>query len=70
MRIIIIDGESSDMIEYSRANRFPFYTREKSVSIQFDDYEDIYELDFIYGKIVEKYPQLNAEEFYGTMYEI
>ena len=35
-----------------------------------DDHEDIQEMDFIYGKIVEKYPTLKAEPFYARVQEI
>ena len=55
------------MAEYSESNRFPFHTKDKSVSISTDDHEDIQEMDFIYGKIVEKYPALKAEPFYARI---
>ena len=58
------------MAEYSAYNRFPFHTKGKSVSISTDDHEDIQEMDFIYGKIVEKYPTLKAEPFYARVQEI
>lgn len=58
------------MIEYNKNNQFPFYTHAKKVSIQEDDHEEMYELKFIYDKIVGKYPALRAEEFYGKMAEI
>lgn len=57
-------------MEYSKDNRFPFHTKDNHVSICFDDNEDLYELDFIYGKIVEKYPSLKAEDFYAGIQEI
>lgn len=46
------------MIEYSKRNKFPFYTSEKKVSISTDNHDDMYELDFIYNKIVDKFPNL------------
>ena len=59
------------MIEYNpKENRFPFHTKDKAVSLCFDDTEDIQELDFIYGKIVERYPDLKAENFYTRLMEI
>ena len=58
------------MAEYSKDNRFPFYTKDRSVSISTDNHEDIQEMDFIYGKIVEKYPTLKAEPFYARIQEI
>ena len=58
------------MAEYSAYNRFPFHTKDKSVSISTDDHEDFQEMDFIYGKIVEKYPSLKAEPFYARIQEI
>ena len=58
------------MAEYSEDNRFPFYTKDKSVSISTDNHEDMQEMDFIYGKIVEKYPSLKAEPFYARIQEI
>ena len=57
-------------IEYSRDNRFPFHSKEETASIYKDDHEDYQEMDFIYDKVVEKYPSLKAEEFYGRLYEI
>ena len=58
------------MVEYSRDNRFPFHSVDKSVSICFDDHEGMYELDFIWGKITEKYPEMGAESFYARIQEI
>ena len=58
------------MTEYSKDNRFPFHSGSRSVSICFDDHEDKYELDFIWDKIIEKYPQLDAEQFYAKVQEI
>ena len=59
------------MVEYSRENRFPFYRGDKSsVSLFFDNHEDKQELDFIYDKIVERYPALRAEGFYCRIQEI
>lgn len=58
------------MIEYSAKNRFPFKPKDKTVSISFDDHEEMYELDFIYNKIVDKFPNLQAENFYSKVYEI
>lgn len=58
------------MAEYSKDNRFPFHTKDKSVSISTDDHEDYQEMDFIYGKIVDKYPTLKAEPFYARIQEI
>lgn len=58
------------MIEYSAKNRFPFKQKDKTVSISFDDHEEMYELDFIYNKIVDKFPNLQAENFYSKVYEI
>ena len=50
------------MIEYDpKDNRFPFHTNDQAVSVHMDATEDIQELDFIYGKIVDRFPQLKAE---------
>lgn len=58
------------MAEYSKDNRFPFHKGDDSVSICFDDHEGKYELDFIWDRIVEKFPQMNAEPFYARVQEI
>ena len=58
------------MAEYTKDNRFPFHSGDKSVSICFDDHEEKYELDFIWDKITERFPQLNAEPFYARVAEI
>lgn len=58
------------MVEYSKQNRFPFHTKEHSVSISTDNHEDMQEMDFIYGKIVEQYPSIKAETFYSRIQEI
>ena len=57
-------------IEYSRDNRFPFHSKDETASIYKDDHEDYQEMDFIYDKVVEKYPSLCAEPFYLRLYEI
>ncbi len=58
-------------VEYSRDNRFPFHTnRDGNITICFDDHEEMYELDFIWGKIVEKHPALDAEAFYARIHDI
>lgn len=59
------------MVEYnSKTNRFPFQMREQSVSICTDNHEYLYDLDFIYNKIVERFPSLRAELFYSKISEI
>jgi hypothetical protein len=59
------------MVEYdSRDNRFPFAAKQSTVSICRDNNEDLYEYDFIYNKIVEKFPELAAEKFYSKVQEI
>ena len=58
------------MAEYSKDNRFPFHTAEKSVSVFEDDPESMYELDFIWGKIIERFPILEAGPFYAKVQEI
>lgn len=59
------------MIEYNpKDNRFPFHTKDRAVSLCFDDTEDIQDLDFIYGKITERFPELKAENFYSRLLEI
>lgn len=55
------------MVEYSRDNRFPFYTPDKSVAVCMDAHEDMYELELIYGKIVERFPTLEAAPFYAKV---
>ena len=58
-------------VEYnSKTNRFPFQTREQSVTICTDDHEYLYDLDFIYNKVVERFPSLRAELFYARIKEI
>ena len=60
-----------DAIEYSRENRFPFHSVDRSaVTVCFDNHEDMYELDFIWNKIVERFPLLEAEPFYLKIHEI
>ncbi len=55
-------------IEYDpKNNRFPFHTKETSVSVCFDDPEGLQELDFVYGKIIERHPNLRAEDFYSKL---
>ncbi len=59
------------MVEYdSRDNRFPFATKQSAVSICRDNNEDLYEYDFIYSKIVDKYPELSADKFYARVQSI
>ena len=59
------------MIEYSKDNKFPFFQGDKQgVAIQFDNHEDRWELDFIYDKIVQKFPSLKAEKFYSKVKQI
>lgn len=52
------------MVEYSKDNRFPFHTKDKSVAIYTDDNEGLHELDFIFSKIVERFPSLEPSAFY------
>ena len=51
------------MIEYNpRENKFPFFNKkDESVVLSFDNHEDLYEIELIYSKIVEKFPTLQAE---------
>lgn len=58
------------MVEYSSENRFPFHQGDKSVSLVFDDHEDLQELDMVYNMIVERFPSLRAELFYSRVQEI
>ena len=59
------------MIEYNpKDNRFPFHTKDKAFSFCFNDIENVQEIDFIYGKIIERYPKLKAENFYSRLVEI
>ena len=58
------------MVEWSSENKFPFNARQKSVSVCFDNHEDLTDLDFIYGKIVERHPELMAEKFYAKVQEV
>jgi hypothetical protein len=58
------------MAEYSEDNRFPFHTGNKSVAIYTDDNEDMYELDFIFSKVIEKFPALDPKPFYKGIEEI
>ena len=58
-------------VEYSEENRFPFHSsRDGNITICFDDHEDMYELDFIWNKIVEKHPSLDARPFYDRIRDI
>ena len=61
---------SKRAVEWSRANRFPFNARQQSVSICFDNHEDLTDLDFIYNKIVSRHPALMAEKFYSKVQNI
>lgn len=59
------------MIEYDpKDNRFPFHTRDADSPIYTDDTDVLQELDFIYGKIVERHPDLRAETFYSKLKDI
>jgi hypothetical protein len=58
------------MVEYSENNRFPFHTGNKSVSIYMEDHEDMHQLDFIFSKILDKFPSLDPKLFYGRVAEI
>lgn len=55
------------MAEYNENNRFPFHTPDKSVSICRDDHEDMYELNFVFDKVVEKFPALDPKPFYAEI---
>ena len=66
----IITTRHIKMVEYSKDNRFPFRNGDKSVSVCFDDHEEKYELDFIWNRIVERFPQMDAEPFYARVHEI
>jgi len=54
-------------IEYSRDNRFPFRNRNSAESVFMDDSGEVHDLDFIYGKIIERFPALSAERFYSSL---
>ena len=58
------------MAEYSESNRFPFHTGNQSVAIYTDDNEELYELDFIFSKVVERFPELDPKPFYMGIDEI
>ncbi len=58
------------MTEYNERNRFPFHTGNKTVAICTDDHEDAYELDFIFSKVVERFPALDPKPFYKGIEEI
>lgn len=68
--VLVSMAASRRVVEYSKDNRFPFSTARKSVSVCFDDHDNMTDLDFIYGKIVERYPALRAEKFYSKVQEI
>jgi len=53
------------MIEYSESNRFPFHTGNKSVTICTDNHDEMYELDFIFNMVVERFPALDPKPFYA-----
>lgn len=55
------------MAEYNENNKFPFHTPEKSISICRDDYDDMYELNFIFDKVVERFPALEPKPFYAEV---
>ena len=57
-------------VEWSRTNKFPFNTRQQSVSVCFDNHEDLTDLDFIYSKIIERHPALMAEKFYSKVQDV
>ena len=52
------------MAEYSEDNKFPFHTKEQSVAVCNDDHEDLYELNLIFSKAVERFPDLDPKPFY------
>ena len=58
------------MAEYSDSNRFPFHTGNQSVAIYTDDNEELYELDFVFSKVVERFPELDPKPFYNGIDEI
>ena len=58
------------MAEYSDSNRFPFHTGNQSVAIYTDDNDELYELDFIFSKVVERFPELDPKPFYKGIDEI
>jgi hypothetical protein len=58
------------MAEYSEDNRFPFHTASKSVAICNEDHEEMYELDFIFTQVVERFPALDPRPFYKGIEKI
>ena len=58
------------MVEYNENNRFPFHSGSKSVAICTDDHEDMYELDFIFNRVVERFPELDPRPFYREIEDI
>ena len=53
--------------EYSKENRFPFYSGNKSVSVCNDNHEDMYDMEFVFDKVLERFPQLDPEPFYAKI---
>ena len=52
------------MIEYNEHNRFPFHAGNKSIAVCEENHEDKYEMDFIFTKVVERFPTLDPKPFY------
>ena len=59
-------------IEYDKKdNRFPFFrSNDNFTSISVGHQDDLCELDFVYDKIVDRYPALNADVFYDRIQKI
>lgn len=59
-------------VEYDKKNnRFPFFkSRDNLASIAVGHQDELCELDFVYEKIVKKYPSLNADVFYEKIQNI
>ena len=59
-------------IEYDKKdNRFPFFkSSDNFASISLGHQDELCELDFVYDKIVDRYPSLNADVFYERIQKI
>lgn len=58
------------MVEYNENNRFPFHSGGQSVAVCTDDHEGLYEMDLIFSKVVERFPDLDPKPFYQGISEI
>ena len=55
-------------VEYSEDNKFPFYsTTGQFASICTDNHDDMYDMELVFDKVVERFPELSPEPFYAKV---